>query len=422
MRSQLNAANTIKTSSSNDQKNDAPSSGGVKKANSLSNVKASDSSGSDSGDVRRQFVILSLDGGGLRGVVSLLILEELQRRVAALLCARGKLASDREAQFALVDLFDLVGGTSAGGITALTLAWRRLPISRVLKHCADLSNVVFEERRYATSLGKAVRQAFYPQWQVPLYRHEPLESALRLILGPERLRDASDASLLASPRARSPAPAADTTKRPLRVFVTTQAVRGRRTRELRLIRSYPKPPYHGGRLVVDDIEIEAGDGCNGCTAWEAARATSAGQTYFAPIQIGTRLFEDGGFGCNNPAMEAWFEAQAINDYDPSVSYLLLSVGTGDAPDSSQGFIFETLAAQLTTATVVDRQMVRVAAHPKNRLTYYRMSPQLSREIALDNVEEEAANELRTTTRSWIANNGKLLDEVAQILCLGAKKT
>jgi patatin-like phospholipase/acyl hydrolase len=49
--------------------------------------------------------VLSIDGGGIRGIVPALVLAELEARSGRPVC----------------DLFDLIGGTSTGGILALAL-------------------------------------------------------------------------------------------------------------------------------------------------------------------------------------------------------------------------------------------------------------------------------------------------------------
>ncbi len=52
---------------------------------------------------------LSLDGGGVRGLITLGML----KRVETLL--RERMPADKQAAFRLRDYFDLIGGTSTGG-------------------------------------------------------------------------------------------------------------------------------------------------------------------------------------------------------------------------------------------------------------------------------------------------------------------
>ena len=58
--------------------------------------------------------LLALDGGGIRGLVTLGILEKLEADLGA--------ASGVGASFRLSDYFDFIGGTSTGAILAAGLA------------------------------------------------------------------------------------------------------------------------------------------------------------------------------------------------------------------------------------------------------------------------------------------------------------
>jgi patatin-like phospholipase/acyl hydrolase len=67
--------------------------------------------------------ILSLDGGGVRGLSSLLILRELMEEIA-----RRKRSTETPLP---CEYFDLIGGTSTGGLIAIMLGRLRmvLPLS-----------------------------------------------------------------------------------------------------------------------------------------------------------------------------------------------------------------------------------------------------------------------------------------------------
>lgn len=68
-----------------------------------------------------------------------------------------------------------------------------------------------------------------------------------------------------------------------------------------------------------------------CEIWEAARATSAAPTYFAPIEIGppgrNNTFVDGGLGCNNPIYQLHLEAERLFKGSRKVA-CIVSLGTG----------------------------------------------------------------------------------------------
>jgi uncharacterized protein len=81
------------------------------------------------------FRILSIDGGGTRGVLPASFLAELQRR-----------------GMRLQDSFDLVVGTSTGGIIALALAYQA-DIEAVVQLYMYQSSVIFRKARLLPILG-----------------------------------------------------------------------------------------------------------------------------------------------------------------------------------------------------------------------------------------------------------------------------
>ena len=66
-------------------------------------------------DKRPPYKLLALDGGGIRGLITIEVLAELER---VLQQALGK-----DDKFVLADYFDYVAGTSTGAVIATCLAW-----------------------------------------------------------------------------------------------------------------------------------------------------------------------------------------------------------------------------------------------------------------------------------------------------------
>jgi uncharacterized protein len=64
--------------------------------------------------------LLALDGGGIRGLITIEVLAELERQIRAGLIAHGKL--ELNAPFVLADYFDYIAGTSTGAIIATALS------------------------------------------------------------------------------------------------------------------------------------------------------------------------------------------------------------------------------------------------------------------------------------------------------------
>ena len=216
--------------------------------------------------------VLSIDGGGIRGVIPAAVLTEIERR------------TDRPA----AELFDLIAGTSTGGIIALGLTapgdggaprWR----------AADLLDLYRSEGAhiFSRSVWQRIRTAEGVLDEK--YPADGLEAALQSYFGDARLRDAL-------------AP----------VLVTSYELEGR------------KPFFFRSRRAAADAVFDF-------PMREAARATSAAPTYFEPPQLvnqadGQRYaLVDGGVFANNPSMCAYAEVLA-EDRDAEV--LMVSLGTG----------------------------------------------------------------------------------------------
>ena len=108
--------------------------------------------------------ILTLDGGGLRGILTVGILERIER-----LLAERHGAGD---QFRLAHYFDLIAGTSTGAIIAAGLA-QGMRVSEVLAKYNELGRKVFEKSLF--------RQGFFRA----KYDADKLSAELRKVYGPK---------------------------------------------------------------------------------------------------------------------------------------------------------------------------------------------------------------------------------------------
>ena len=108
--------------------------------------------------------ILALDGGGVRGLITLGILEAIERR---LIVRSGR------ANLVLSDYFDLIAGTSTGSIIATGLAMG-MKVSRLIDLYIAASPSIFPKTR---------RKG----WFVNKYDASPLEDLLEKIVGDEPL-------------------------------------------------------------------------------------------------------------------------------------------------------------------------------------------------------------------------------------------
>ena len=237
--------------------------------------------------------ILALDGGGIRGVLTLQYLA----RIEAILRERAP----RGADFCLADYFDLIGGTSTGSIIAAGLALG-FPVSRLQDLYNTLATTIFDAPPYRFGVF------------VPKFSRAPLVDALKQHFGDETL---------GSPRLRTG------------LMVMTK----------RLDTGSPWPLHNNPRgRYFDERSGGSGIANRHFPLWQVVRASTAAPHYFEPERLSVAVsgtafvdgaFVDGGVSpFNNPSLQMLmlatlkgygFEWEVGDD-----RLLLVSVGTGSA--------------------------------------------------------------------------------------------
>ncbi|KAH9216167.1 acyl transferase/acyl hydrolase/lysophospholipase [Leptodontidium sp. 2 PMI_412] len=257
--------------------------------------------------------LLSLvaDGGGVRGLSSLIILRYLMAKVNFNLPANEKKKP--------YEIFDMIAGTSTGGLIAIMLGRLKMDV----QECIDAYVSMFEEI-FGSTVHSKVSITLQIQSQ---YDSEILRRCILRIVRP--MLDAAASKILLD----------DGVPRGCRTFVCATAYENQDTQRLR---DYPR---HDLGLQADVPIVDA------------ACATSAATSFFDAANINGRLYRDGGFGANNPVNGVWHEARQIwirDAYDVQLDQLLkcfISIGTG-APktesmkESVKGFI-DTMKKMVT---------------------------------------------------------------------------
>lgn len=219
------------------------------------------------------FRILSLDGGGIRGVFTAAVL------------AKWEAMTDLSA----AKHFDLIAGTSTGGILAIGLGLG-LSAQQMVQFYTDHGPTIFP----MMSFGQRVRQWFRWIWRIK-FDASILEKTLHLAYGePERyLKDSHQRLLITS-------------------YNTTSD-------DLRLYRTSHHPSVSGHDHL---------------SAITVARATSAAPSYFKAAIVDDPATPheavDGGVWANCPALAALTEAVGVLGI-PLDRIEMLSVGTTGAP-------------------------------------------------------------------------------------------
>lgn len=216
----------------------------------------------------KPFRILSIDGGGIRGILPASILAELEARFLN----RGSIAS----------CFDMIAGTSTGGIIALGLAHGRT--------AADIRDLYVDKGGsiFPAPVGR-VAKLFQGIKQIhrPAYDRKPLEGELLRIFGQTTFGEAQT-----------------------RLCVPTfEGVHG----EPWIYKTPHHPDYKKDRTE---------------RMTRVALATTAAPTYFESFENDGYRMVDGGIWANNPVMNALVDALACYDIDRR-QVQILSVGCGE---------------------------------------------------------------------------------------------
>ncbi|CAE6393490.1 unnamed protein product [Rhizoctonia solani] len=100
-------------------------------------------------DTSRGLNILCIDGGGVRGLSSLIILQEIMHSVAN---------ANVEGNHYPHEYFDIIAGTGTGGISACMLGRLRMPIEKAISEYAKLVKEVFQDIKFTgTTMYKATK-------------------------------------------------------------------------------------------------------------------------------------------------------------------------------------------------------------------------------------------------------------------------
>ncbi len=212
--------------------------------------------------------ILSLDGGGIRGIIPALVLSEMEKQT-------GK---------AIADSFDLIAGTSTGGILALGLSKQK--DGKIQYSANDLANLYFDKGKdiFSRSFWKGVSSVAGITDEK--YSQEGIESVLKSYFEEDKISNSKTNTLISSYDIEN--------------------------REPLFFKSWEDE--------WKDIPIRL-----------ISRATSAAPTYFEPAYFdinGTkRALIDGGVFINNPAMSAYVEATKL--FPEETDFMVVSIGTGE---------------------------------------------------------------------------------------------
>jgi predicted acylesterase/phospholipase RssA len=210
-----------------------------------------------------RFQVLALDGGGAKALFTAHVLARLEA----------------DLDLRITDHFDLIAGTSAGGILALSLGAGLRPAD-IVEHYTDLTERVFPRSRQAW-------WRYVPRAVRPAYSGAVLREVLTEVLGTRLLRESGKRLVI---------PSWDVQRGEVHIFKTPHHKRLRRD----------------GRIPMVDV----------------AMATTAAPTFFEAASVDGQRLIDGGVWANNPSLVAIGEAVSMLGV-PLDAIRVLNVGTID---------------------------------------------------------------------------------------------
>lgn len=320
--------------------------------------------------------VLAIDGGGMKGIVSAVLLRSLEDRLQY---------HSNNYKARIADYFDLIAGTSTGSIlTALYLFPNERGESKF--SAKEVVDCYYEYGEYIFK-----KQKFYPFWG-PKYTNKNLEEMLVKYFGDATLGSLRKPCLMTS---------YDTMTRSAVFF---NSVTGRKDEN----RNY---------LLRDAI-----------------LASTAAPTYFPPSCFHTKdncynCLIDGGVFSNNPALCALIEAMKLPGCDGIGDTICLSVGNVKNTKSYTyqkvrrfGLIqwavpiFDILMD--ASEQTVDYQLKKIYKSVNHQQYYYRMVLNTEEEIPkMDDYSKEAVHKL-TLYGEKLANREKYrIDELAKRLVM-----
>ena len=307
--------------------------------------------------------ILCIDGGGMRGIVPVVLLQKLE-----------SIIREKGGTHDIAKYFDLIAGTSTGGLISLALTCEstiehkdpedgssQVDLSALLDKYMTIGDEIFSTRLF-TDARKYVDDK---------YSSNGIQTLVQKWFGTTPVEKAKVPTLIMAYNLSEGMPL--------------------------MIRSYADEADYPG--------------------WVAARATSAAPTYFSPCEHEGLLLADGGVVANNPTIYAYFEAKKL--YPKCKRFHILSLSTSGnyhtmKENSTKGMIkwgtqiyplFDTAQKRTTDYVIAKMQDV----------DYVRIDDPLPKDVEMDETDPDTLKEIKEAAENIASVHEGILDSFADLL-------
>ncbi|XP_039524080.1 calcium-independent phospholipase A2-gamma [Pimephales promelas] len=310
--------------------------------------------------------VLSIDGGGTRGLVALQALYRLESLT-------GK---------PIYQLFDYICGVSTGAILAFMLGVFQIPLDECEKLYRKLGSDVFKQNLIVGTMKMG--------WSHAYYDSQIWEEILKERMGNGIMIETS----------KNP-------KCPKVSAVSTIVNRGLPLKA-HVFRNYNFLPGVRSHYL---------GGCHH-KMWQAIRASSAAPGYFQECVLGNDLHQDGGLLINNPTALAIHESKCLWPNTPVQCVVSLGTGRYETLAKTSSSTYTSLKTKLTNviSSATDTEEVHTmldALLPPN--TYFRLNPYMSEDVPLDENRQDRLDFLLAEGRIYLERNENKLRKVASVL-------
>ncbi|XP_047954768.1 phospholipase A I-like [Salvia hispanica] len=364
---------------------------------------------------KRGLRILSMDGGGMKGLATVKMLREIEK-------GTGK---------QIHELFDLICGTSTGGMLAVALGIKLMSLEKCEEIYKQLGKLVFAEsvhkeneaatwREKLDQLYKSSSQSFRVVVHGSKHSADQFEKLLKEMCAEE------DGDLLIE----------SAVKKVPKVFVVSTLVSVAPAQPF-IFRNYQYPagtPELSSAVSENLISGVQGVVTTGAQVgykrnafigsckhrvWQAIRASSAAPYYLDDFSDGIYRWQDGAIVANNPTIFAIREAQLL--WPDSKIDCLVSIGCGSVPTKVRkgGWRYlDTGQVLIDSACSVDRveETLTTLLPMLPDVQYFRFNPVDERcDMELDETDPAVWLKLEGATDEYIKNNSMSFKDLAERL-------
>lgn len=337
--------------------------------------------------------ILSLDGGGMKGLATVRLLRMIELK----------------AKQPLRDLFDLVVGTSTGALLAVALMLKGMNLEECEAVYKELGKKVFQRPVHSSENDESWMSVFYRSLHMKtehvravvvgckhdtvIYEHMLKEKCHIPAIGSYKIESLIDTSALDVPKI---------------ALVST------------LTSVSPAQPFIFRNYEYSTESVINRMGTSSSAVWEAVRASSAAIYYLDTFECRGNKFQDGALVANNPSLIALQESYQI--WPDNKIELLVSVGTGSSPvcprQGGMSSYMETGSALLESATNVEEvhRALTVISNLLPEMKYFRLNPVDPRcEMDLDCVDPQKWIDLEAASDEYVSQVCDTYQEIVDAL-------